>query len=176
MLNGSQQEFGRDFWETYAPVVSWSTIRLVLLLSTILNLKTCQVDYTQAFPQAPLDDPVYMRLPQGWFVNSFGELQQHSNPKFRDKEHFLQLKKNLYGCKQAARNWFKYLSQGLLSQGFVQSKIDPCLYLRHDCLMVVYTNDCLIFARSDTVIDDVFRYQFRRSSMRSIFFCSYCLT
>jgi hypothetical protein len=25
-VDGSQQEFGRDFWETYAPVISWSTI------------------------------------------------------------------------------------------------------------------------------------------------------
>lgn len=31
-VDGSQQEHGRDYWETYAPVVSWSTIRLVLLL------------------------------------------------------------------------------------------------------------------------------------------------
>jgi hypothetical protein len=59
-VDGSQQLFGRDYWETYAPVVSWSTIRLVLLLSTILNLKSRQVDYTQAFPQAGLSDPVFM--------------------------------------------------------------------------------------------------------------------
>jgi len=26
---GSQQALGRDYWETYAPVVSWSTVRLV---------------------------------------------------------------------------------------------------------------------------------------------------
>ncbi len=39
-IDGSQQEFGRDYRETYAPVVSWSTIRLLLLLSSVLNLKT----------------------------------------------------------------------------------------------------------------------------------------
>ncbi len=59
-IDGSQQEFGRDYWETYAPVISWSTIHLILLLSSILDLKSRQVDYTQAFPQAPLEDPVYM--------------------------------------------------------------------------------------------------------------------
>jgi hypothetical protein len=62
-VDGSQQQHGRDYWETYTPVVSWSTVRLILLLSTILGLKSRQVDYTQAFPQAELDDPVYMRLP-----------------------------------------------------------------------------------------------------------------
>ena len=39
---------------------------MVLILSAILGLKSCQVDYTQAFPQAPLGDPVFMRIPQGW--------------------------------------------------------------------------------------------------------------
>jgi hypothetical protein len=66
--------YGRDFWETYAPVVTWSTVRLILLLSTVLNLKSRQVDYTQAFPQADLEDPVYMRLPQGWFIAPDGTL------------------------------------------------------------------------------------------------------
>jgi hypothetical protein len=98
-VDGSQQLFGRDYWETYAPVVSWSTIRLVLLLSTILNLKSRQVDYTQAFPQADLSDPVFMRLPQGWYIAPDGTLQPHSDPKYHDSSHFIQLKKNLYGCK-----------------------------------------------------------------------------
>jgi len=45
-VDGSQQLHGRDFWETSAPVISWTTVRLLLLLSTILDLKTRQVDYT----------------------------------------------------------------------------------------------------------------------------------
>jgi hypothetical protein len=39
-VDGSQQAYGRDYWESYA----------LLLLSSILDLKQCQVDYTQAFP------------------------------------------------------------------------------------------------------------------------------
>ncbi len=73
-VNGKEQAFGRDYWETYAPVASWSTIRLMIILSTLLNLKTRQVDYTQAFPQAALTEPVFMKIPQGWFVNEKGEL------------------------------------------------------------------------------------------------------
>ncbi len=106
-VNGKEQAFGRDYWETYAPVASWSTIRLLLLLSTLMNLKTRQVDYTQAFPQAKLEDPVYMKVPQGWYVNSTGELAQHNDPTYNDTSYYLKLKRNLYGCKQAARNWLK---------------------------------------------------------------------
>jgi hypothetical protein len=94
-VDGSQQQYGRDYWETYAPVVSWLTVRLVLLLSTILNLKSLQVDYTQAFPQAELHDPFFMRLPQGWHLDENGCMQPHPNPKFNNTSHFIQLRRNL---------------------------------------------------------------------------------
>ncbi len=154
-VNGKEQAFGRDYWETYAPVASWSTIRLMIILSTLMNLKTRQVDYTQAFPQAALTEPVFMKIPQGWYINDKGELTQHDDPKFNDTTHYFKLKRNLYGCKQAARNWFKHLTNGLLNQGFTQSKTDCCLFLRHDCILVVYVDDCLIFARSDDTISSL---------------------
>jgi len=154
-VDGSQQLHGRDYWETYAPVISWSSVRLLLLLSTILNLRSRQVDYTQAFPQARLDNPVYMRLPQGFYVSSDGHLQQHTDPTYNDRTHFIKLKYNLYGCKQAARNWFAHLNKGLISLGFTPSKFDPCLYFRHDCILTVYTDDCLIFACQDSTINDL---------------------
>jgi hypothetical protein len=79
----------------------------------MLNLHTRQVDYTSAFPQADLDVPIYMKIPQGWLVGPDGKLQQHTDPKFNYIVHYLKLMKNLYGCKQAAHNWFKLLSEGL---------------------------------------------------------------
>lgn len=91
--DGSQQLLGRDYWGTLAPVVTWSTLHLLLLLSTILNLKSRQVDYAQASPQADLQDPIYMKLPQGWLYNIHTKsLQQHSDPKYNETSHFIQLK------------------------------------------------------------------------------------
>jgi hypothetical protein len=156
-INGKEQAFGRDYWETYAPVVSWATIRLLILLSTIMNLQTRQVDYTQAFPQAILEDAVFMKVPQGWFVNQKGDLQQHTDPKYNDTSHYLRLKRNLYGCKQAAQNWFKHLANGLIAEGFTQSKTDSCLFLRHDCILVVYIDDCLIFSKESSTIDQLIK-------------------
>jgi hypothetical protein len=127
-VDGSQQLHGRVFWEVYAPVVSWPTIHLLLLLSSILDLQQRQVDYTQAFPQAPLEDPVYMKIPQGWHVFQ-GQLCQHSDPTYQDRFYYIKLQRNLHGCKQAACNRFQHLTQGLLSQGFCQSLNDSCLFL-----------------------------------------------
>lgn len=127
-----------------------------MLLSSTMDLKTQQVEYTQAFPQAELMDPVFMLVPQGWYINSAGQLAQHDNPKFNDKDHYLKLKCNLYGCKQAAQNWYKHLMAGLLDEGFKQSSIDHCLFLRKDYILLVYFDDRL-FSPSNTTIDDLIK-------------------
>ena len=49
-----KQEAGVDYFETYAPMVSWTMIRMMTTLSIVMGLKTKQVDYTNAFAQAEL--------------------------------------------------------------------------------------------------------------------------
>ena len=65
---GDQQVKGIDVFDTFSPVVSWSTVRLMLILSVALNLVTVQVDYDNAFVQAELKEPVYMETPRGYRV------------------------------------------------------------------------------------------------------------
>ncbi len=55
-VDGSQQLYGQDYWDMYAPIIAWSTIWLILLLTTIMNFQSRQVNYMQAFPQAELTD------------------------------------------------------------------------------------------------------------------------
>jgi histone deacetylase 1/2 len=119
--DGSQQKYGVDYWETYTQVVHWSTVCIVLVLSALLNIKSCQVDYTQAFPQAPLEDNVFMWIPQGWFYDPTSKqlLPKSDHPHFFDREHFICLKRNLYSVRQAAWNWYLHLQKGLLGHGFV---------------------------------------------------------
>jgi len=45
---------GVDFFETYAPVVQWTTICLMFILEVILDLKSKQGDVTCAFLHADL--------------------------------------------------------------------------------------------------------------------------
>jgi hypothetical protein len=80
-------------------------------------------------------------------------LHQHENPKFNDTHYYMKLKRNLYGCKQAARNWFLHLTKGLLKLGFRQLATDKCLFLQDDCILVVYVDDCLIFAQQDDTMN-----------------------
>ena len=60
------QTWGENYWETYAPVVNWLSVRVLLIISILHNLDTRSMDFILAFPQAKLDVDVYMDLPFGF--------------------------------------------------------------------------------------------------------------
>jgi len=129
-VNGSQQVYGLHYFETFSPVVSWITVRLFLLLSILHSWQTVQVDFVQAYLQAPIERDLYMNLPKG-ITLSEGDA----------KQKVLRLKKNLYGQKQAGRVWYNHLKQGLTKIGFVQSSCDECLFYRKNVYFLVYVDD-----------------------------------
>jgi hypothetical protein len=65
---GDQQKEGIDFFETWAPVVQWSTIRIVMVLAATLNLHSVQCDVTAAFihGRVPPDEEIYVHQPRGF--------------------------------------------------------------------------------------------------------------
>ena len=132
---GDLQREGVDFFEAYAPVVQWSTIRL--LLSTVLTegWTTRQVDYTNAFAQAELREDVDVEFPKLFAPSGGGDW-------------VLKLLKSLYGLRQAPKTFFEKLREGLLERGYTQSNIDPCLFMKEGIMCVVYVDDT-IFAGAD---------------------------
>ena len=98
-----------------------------------------------AYPQAPAEMPLYMRLPQGY----------NKREGISRKTHALKLVRNVYGQKQAGRVWNKYMDQGMKEIGFKPSAFDPCLYYRGKIIFLVYIDDCIIFGPDGWSIDAV---------------------
>jgi len=63
-VRGDKQVEGIDYFEKYAPVVSWTTVRMLLTLTVREKLVTCLVDFTNAFAQATLAESVYVEIPK----------------------------------------------------------------------------------------------------------------
>ena len=55
-----------DVFESFTPVVSWTSICLFLVLTAILGWATCSLVFTNAFAQVTLPSPVWLHLPQGY--------------------------------------------------------------------------------------------------------------
>jgi hypothetical protein len=132
-LDGSQMHPGKDYDMTYAPVASWESVRILLWLVLRHKWKTKQLDYVQAFPQAPVEGECYMRVPTGIIIDAPGEW-------------VLRVKRNIYGQNQACRVWNQYLVSKLTSPevGFVQSQYDECVLYYGKSIYVLYTDDSIL--------------------------------
>ncbi len=132
---GDQQLERIDFFETYAPVVQWTTIHLMFVLEVLLGLKLLQGNNTCAFLHADLEEnkKVYVNMPMG-----FAQYGKNGN------KMCLKLKKTLYGLRQSPRAFWKYITVKLQECGLEQLKFDPCLFIGPDVICVVYVDD-LIF-------------------------------
>ena len=70
-VGGHKQEIGINYWETYAPVVAWASIHLLLINSMLAKWHTVQVDFVMAYPQADIETDMYMEMPKGFAVEGY---------------------------------------------------------------------------------------------------------
>jgi Reverse transcriptase (RNA-dependent DNA polymerase) len=131
---GSKQVHGFNYWETYAPVAQWISIRLNLCLLSINGWKVKTFDFVHTFPQAPSEARLYIDIPKGCTIDGN-----------RDD--------NIYGQKQAGRVWYKFLTNKLIDEmGFQQSMYDPCVLWKSGCLLV---DNTIVAGPLGKVIDQI---------------------
>ena len=156
VARGFLQQYGRDFFDTFAPVVARCTWRLLLIVSLSLHLLCHHMDVATAFLIPPLTERVYLRAPKGFR----GTLS---------KGEYLGLLKTIYGLKQSSREWWQLLQQVLCSHGFRISRLDPCLYIGgtvdSPIFITVYVDDLLIFARTPAIIAKVKKFLMEQFKM-----------
>jgi len=145
--HGGQQTWGQDYWDTYAPVVTWASVRILLIVAKIHNLESKSINFVLAFPQADLDVPVFMELPSD--VTPIDEVDDNR------QRYVLCLNKSLYGLKQAGDNWFEKLTSGLEDIYFLQSQVDSYVFYREGCIVLTYVDDCIILGKNMAVVDSV---------------------
>lgn len=142
--HGGMQTWGVNYWETYAPVVNWMSVRMLMILSIINDLETRSIDFVLAFPQAPLEVDIFMEMPFGFDIDG-------------RKGFILKLNKNLYGLKNASHNFWNLLKDGLQARGYQQqSESDPCVFIGKDCVILTYVDDCILLQRKgSSAVDDL---------------------
>jgi len=143
-VHGGRQEHGVNYWETHAPAVGWSMIRLFLNLMILNRWVSRQVDFVLAFPQADIECDMYMEISAG------GHLGASRRTKC------LKLIKNLYGQKQAGCVWNQHMHDGLVARGFEQSEVDMCVYYRESVTLMMYTDDGIFMVPNQSDIDYCF--------------------
>jgi hypothetical protein len=140
-VRGDKQVEAVDYFESYAPVVQWSTVRVILIATMMFGLQTRQVDFNNAFAQSKLDEEVYVELPRGYA--SEGD------------NCVLKLNKSLYGLVQAPKAFYDHMRAGLEARGFRVSENDPCLFIHADMLGISWVDDVVIVSRDAFKIESM---------------------
>ncbi|CAI7892600.1 unnamed protein product [Closterium sp. NIES-53] len=140
VVRGFDQEHGRDYTETFAPVSRHTSLRILIAVAAMKKKKLRQIDVANAFLYAPVDAEIFVELPHG----------SHDEPN-----RVCQLLKSLYGIKQAPRLWQQYLHARLIRIGFKQLPHDQGMYRLTKgsdyVLLIVYVDDLLYIGSTDGI-------------------------
>ncbi|KAL3687453.1 hypothetical protein R1sor_013762 [Riccia sorocarpa] len=136
VARGFQQICGLDYQETFAPVIKWTTLRLIISLVARHSWPLSHLDVRTAFLHGELQDEVYLTLPPGFKTSS-------PHIVFR-------LCKALYGLRQAPRAWYDKIDRFFRDAGLRRSDYDPSLYFSNEggeyVFILIYVDDLLVTA------------------------------
>lgn len=165
VAKGFKQKYGIDYTETFAPVVKYVTLRIVIALAKYFDWPVDQLNVVTAFLYGEMKEVVYISVPEGMEIDSDHDC--------------LELLKSIYGLKQASRVWNETFDEYVRSIGFDVSNFDPCLYLKVDdgecVLLLVYVDDVIVTGSSADIIAQVKQQLKQRFEMTDSGACKFVL-
>lgn len=164
VVRGFTQCYGVNYYETFSPVVTFSSIRAILAISVARYMKLKQFDVKTAFLYGDLSEDVYMKQPIGYDDNS---------------GNVCKLAKSLYGLKQSSRCWNAKFTEFIKGLGFKVCKADPCVFVSKQngdvTILAIYVDDGLIaiqvsraLHQSSNFYDKVLRSQLQKHIIISV--------
>ncbi|KAJ9506443.1 hypothetical protein QJQ45_019441 [Haematococcus lacustris] len=150
VVKGFRQRDGVDYFEdaVFAPVVMYTTQRLIFALVVQRGWGLWQIDFKTAFLNSKLTDSdpqIFVEQPEGYEVG---------------RGLVCQLQRTVYGLKQAPRAWYLCLREQLEQIGFRASAADPSLFSLRTSSgsavhMLVYVDDCILASADEAAVQEV---------------------
>lgn len=139
VAQGYRQVAGRDYSDTFAPVIKRKTIRLLMAMTVRNGWVQEHVDVLTAYLHSDLSEEIYLKQPSYF---------QEGN-----SDKVWRLHKSLYGLKQSAKEWHSTLQNVMYDLGFVQLVKDRCLYVNVKKKIVVgtYVDDLALWGTREGV-------------------------
>jgi hypothetical protein len=135
VAKGYSQKHGIDYHETFAPVIKYQSLRMLMSIATQRQMHIHQMDVRTAFLYGELEEDIYMELPEGY------------GKEFKEGKA-LKLRKSLYGLKQSPRCWNSKVHEFMEQQGFKRLATDSAVYTKEkgktQVILGVYVDDLLI--------------------------------
>ncbi|KAI5347656.1 hypothetical protein L3X38_000543 [Prunus dulcis] len=166
VAKGFTQKEGIDYNETFSPVSTKDSLRIIIALVAHFDLHLHQMDVKTAFLNGDLEEEIYMMQPEGFIQE-------------KEKSLVCKLCKSIYGLKQASRQWYLKFNKVVKAYGFTENALDECVYMktsgRHFIILVLYVDDILLACTNLTLLHDCKSFLFKHFDMTDMAEASYVL-
>ena len=163
VAHGNRQLFDEIFGshDVDSPTASLAVILILLHLTAKEGWHVRVNDVAGAYLNANLRSPEFMKLSKELvdIIEAGGTDDDIDKFKQSDGSIVVELKKALYGLRQAGREWYSLLHSVLEANGYVRSKVDKCLYTRivgnSTTHIAVYVDDLLMVGNDPQQIERI---------------------
>ena len=166
VAKGFTQKEGIDFKETFSPVSTKDSFRIIMALVAHYDLELHQMDVKTAFLNGDIDETIYMVQPENFVSED-------------SKNMVCKLTKSIYGLKQASRQWYFKFHQIIVSYGFEANLMDECVYHKFSgskyIFLVLYVDDILLATNDISILHDTKRFLSKHFEMKDLGDASFVL-
>lgn len=106
VAQGFKKFEGLDYTKTFAPMATFASLRIILVIGAKRNLPMHSFDVSAAYFHSELDKKLFLKLPPREMLQD------------RSKGKVLEVVKALYATKQGGRCWWKLFEGVLVDLGF----------------------------------------------------------
>jgi hypothetical protein len=125
--------------ETFSPVSSKNSFRIIMVLLAHYDLELHQMNVKMAFLNGDLYENLYMAQPKGFVIEGKENLGYH-------------LTKSIYGLKYVSRQWYLKFDETIRKFRFKENEEDNYIYAKFKnvkfIFLILYVDDILL-ASSD---------------------------
>jgi hypothetical protein len=119
---GFRKIHGIDYEEVFAPTVRQKVVRVICSIAAHNRWELFSDDMKAAYLNVVLKEGRWIKLPDGRYVK---------------------INRALYVLKESARLWFQMFRDFLISIDFVQSKVEPCVFIKEKLIIAIFVDDTL---------------------------------
>ncbi|WJZ95165.1 hypothetical protein VitviT2T_013955 [Vitis vinifera] len=166
VAKGFTQKEGIDYKETFSPVSSKDSFRIIMALVAHYDLELHQMDVKTTFLNGNIDETINMVQLENFESND-------------SKQLVCRLKRSIYGLKQASRQWYRKFDQVITSFGFKENTVDQCIYLKFSgskfIILVLYVDDILLASSDVGLLHETKRFLSSKFDMKDLGDASFVL-
>ncbi|KAL3520958.1 hypothetical protein ACH5RR_019107 [Cinchona calisaya] len=166
VTKGFTQKECIDYKETFSPISSKDSFRVIMALVAHFDLELLQMDVKTMFLNGNIDETIYMMQPENFVSKD-------------TKNMICKLKKSIYGLKQVSRQWYHKFHQIIISFGFEMNLVDDCIYHKFSeskyIFLVLYVDDILLASNGIGLLHETKRFLSQNFEMKDLGDASFVL-